>query len=129
MRNASILLLSTLVFCTAADAQPGEGRGRRDREDSVSVDVSVSFGRDAEIEILTYFRDHPYEPVGLPPGVARNLARGKPLPPGIAKRYPPRELLRRLPDYPGCEVVIVDDDVLLVAAATGIILDVVSGAF
>jgi len=42
------------------------------------------------------------------------------LPPGIAKRYLPQDLLVQLPPRPGCRWVVVDNDVVLIAAATGI---------
>ena len=62
----------------------------------------------------------------LPPGIARNLARGKPLPPGIAKRALPPDLLARLPRYPGYDYYLVGSDVVLVAIATGIIVDILT---
>jgi hypothetical protein len=62
---------------------------------------------------------------GLPPGIAKNLARGKALPPGIAKKQLPNDLVRRLPPvHDGYERVIVDGRVLLVEAATQIVHDV-----
>ena len=61
----------------------------------------------------------------LPPGIAKNLARGKPLPPGIAKRGLPDDLLARLPPVrDGHERVIVDGKVVLVEIATQIVRDV-----
>jgi hypothetical protein len=60
----------------------------------------------------------------LPPGIARKIARGGTLPPGIAKRYLPQDLLVQLPPRPGCRWVLVDNDVVLIAAATGIIVDI-----
>jgi Ni/Co efflux regulator RcnB len=63
-------------------------------------------------------------PQGLPPGIAKNLARGKPLPPGIAKRYVPSALLAQLPPRPGYEWLAVDRDILLVVAATEIIVGI-----
>jgi hypothetical protein len=68
-------------------------------------------------------------PQGLPPGIAKNLARGKPLPPGIAKRYLPGNLQGRLPARPGYEWLVVDNDILLVVAATAVIVDVLADAF
>ena len=63
-------------------------------------------------------------PKSLPPGIAKNLERGKPLPPGIAKQVLPGELVDRLPRPPrGYERVIVDGKVLLVEVATQIIRD------
>jgi hypothetical protein len=62
----------------------------------------------------------------LPPGVAKKLARGGTLPPGIAKRYLPQDLLVQLPPRPGYQWVVVDNDVVLIAAATGLIVDVLA---
>jgi Ni/Co efflux regulator RcnB len=64
----------------------------------------------------------------LPPGIARNLARGKPLPPGIAKQVLPDDLLARLPPpRDGHERVIIDGKVVLVEAATQVVRDVITG--
>ena len=65
------------------------------------------------------------KPKGLPPGIAKNLARGKPLPPGIAKRALPQGLISLLPPPPhGYERIIVDGKVLLVEVATRVIHDI-----
>ena len=62
---------------------------------------------------------------GLPPGIAKNLARGKPLPPGIAKSYLPSHVIADLPRLPsGLDYVIVAGKLLLVEAATAAIRDV-----
>jgi hypothetical protein len=62
---------------------------------------------------------------GLPPGIARNLERGKPLPPGIAKQYLPPELTVTLPRLEnGLEYVIVAGKLLVVEIATQIVRDV-----
>ncbi len=62
---------------------------------------------------------------GLPKSMAKRLARGKPLPPGIAKRYLPDSLRHLLPAPPkGYERVIVDGKILLVEIATRVIHDI-----
>ncbi|MBE9554230.1 MAG: RcnB family protein [Proteobacteria bacterium] len=62
---------------------------------------------------------------GIPPGLAK---KGGALPPGIAKRQLPNNLLSQLPPPPrGYERVIVDNDVLLVNIATQIVHDVLTG--
>jgi hypothetical protein len=62
---------------------------------------------------------------GLPPGIAKNLERGKPLPPGIAKQYLPTDLIRRLPPLDrGLEYVVVAGKLLLVEAATQVVRQV-----
>jgi len=59
---------------------------------------------------------------GIPPGLAK---KGGALPPGIAKRQLPNNLLAQLPPAPrGYERVIVDKDVLLVHIATQVVHDV-----
>lgn len=59
---------------------------------------------------------------GIPPGLAR---KGGALPPGIAKRQLPNNLIAQLPPPPaGYERVIVDKDVLLVNIATQVVHDV-----
>ncbi|MFG0925892.1 anti-virulence regulator CigR family protein [Pseudomonas sp. CJQ_8] len=64
----------------------------------------------------------------LPTGIQKNLARGKPLPPGIAKKLDGR-LLGQLPHYDGYEWMQAGADLILVAVATGIIYEVLNGAF
>ena len=61
---------------------------------------------------------------GIPPGLAR---KGGALPPGIAKRQLPSNLISQLPPPPqGFERVIVDKDILLVNIATQVVHDVIS---
>jgi hypothetical protein len=61
----------------------------------------------------------------LPPGLQRQLQRNGKLPPGLAKRDLPNDLETRLPPVKdGCERVIAGPDVVLIHAATGIVLDI-----
>jgi hypothetical protein len=85
------------------------------------VGISVEFS-DEEVRIIgAWYEEHDSRAghgggkskhKGLPPGIAKNLARGKPLPPGIAKQ--------RLPDG------LVDGKVLLVEIATQVIHDILT---
>ncbi len=62
---------------------------------------------------------------GLPPG----LAKRKRLPPGLAKRALPADLDHNLPAAPeGTERVIIDNNVVLVQKATGLVLDILLDA-
>ena len=70
------------------------------------------------------YRD--YKP--LPPGVAKNLAKGKPLPPGIAKKSVPANLARTLPYHAGREWNIVGNDLVSVVSSTGMVASVIRGA-
>ncbi len=66
----------------------------------------------------------------MPPGIEKNLARGKALPPGIAKQVLPDGLLKRLPPAPhGYERILVSGRVLLVEIATQVIHDVLEDVF
>lgn len=64
----------------------------------------------------------------LPPGIAKNLARGKPLPPGIATRSLPNNLLKGLPKYDGYEWLAAGTDLILINAASRVVADVLTGA-
>ena len=73
-----------------------------------------------------------YEMIGqtaLPPGIRKNLAKGKPLPPGIAKKSAPAAMIAELPQHQGYEWQVVGTDLILVALATGLIYEVLNGAF
>ena len=64
----------------------------------------------------------------LPPGLQKQLTERGTLPPGLAKRDLPDNLRSQLPYRPGEKFYIVDDNVLLVQQATGLVLDVIEGA-
>jgi len=66
---------------------------------------------------------------GLPPGIARNLERGKPLPPGIAKQYLPQDLVVTLPrPTDGLGYVVAAGKLLLIEVATEIVREVLIDA-
>ena len=96
---------------------------------------AVFSDREAAI-ILEYYRGHEsQQPRGgkghksLPPGIAKNLRRGKPWPPGIAKQVLPAGLIDLLPPVPrGFERVVLDGRVLLVEIATQVIHDMLEDA-
>jgi hypothetical protein len=65
----------------------------------------------------------------LPPGLAKQLARNGHLPPGLEYRSLPHDLIVELPPLqPGYVYRIVDDRVLLIRAASNLILDVLTVA-
>ena len=122
--TSSCVLVLLLLFANTAFA--GE----------LGVQVVFSAG---EIEIIgSWYKSHgsshgsshgkgKKKSKGLPPGIAKNLARGKPLPPGIAKQYLPNSLRDVLPPPPkGYERIIVDGKILLVEIATRVVHDILS---
>lgn len=65
----------------------------------------------------------------LPPGIRRNLVRGKPLPPGIARQTVPAPILAVLPRYPGHEWIVCGTDLVLIAVAGAIVADILTDVF
>lgn len=109
------------------DRGDNDGRhGNRKRgyhPDNISLDISIpDLRRLAVNHGLTGYSS-------LPPGIAKNLARGKPLPPGIAKKAVPGAMLRDLPYYPGYEWQIAGNDLVLIAASTALVTAVINGVF
>ena len=99
---------------------------------AADLDVSIRF-RSNEISVIhKFFHDYQVDKKGdkkgskpLPPGIAKNLERGKRLPPGIAKRSLPNDLLVQLPPVAdGYERVVIAGKILLVEIATQVIHDV-----
>lgn len=64
----------------------------------------------------------------LPPGIAKNLARGKPLPPGIATRNLPDKLVKGLPRYEGYQWLAAGADLILINTASKLVADVLTNA-
>ncbi len=85
----------------------------------------ILFGDNERNIISDYFRKNTVATSSLPPGIAKNVARGKPVPPGIAKRGLPNDLMSQLPIRDGWNRFIVGNDILLVDQETGTIADVI----
>lgn len=66
---------------------------------------------------------------GLPPGIARRLAKGKTLPPGIAKSRVPQAMLAGLPSIEGHEWLQLGRDLVLVAVGTAIVVEILNDVF
>lgn len=106
---------------------PGKSdkRVKNSKEVGNDVDARVSFDHARHLALnygLTGYDS-------LPPGIAKNLARGKPLPPGIAKKTVPASMLGQLPSYPGYEWRVVGDDLVLIALSTAIVTSIINGVF
>ena len=114
----------SLLFLVAAPLEvEAQGRGNREREAEARTGITLTV--EAKAQIQQFYGSRPASSVeGLPPGIRRNLERGKALPPGIAKKSAPPELQSRLELTSGFELVEVGLDVFLVEVATSIIHDV-----
>jgi Ni/Co efflux regulator RcnB len=124
---ATVLAAATLAVTSSALAQPPDhrkhqGPGHDARHEKVTVEEAVirAIFR-ADRQLLEPRSD-------LPPGIRKNLARGKPLPPGLAKRFDHR-LEARLPHYPGYEWRQLGRDAVLVAVTTGVVEAILDNIF
>ncbi|EHJ91646.1 anti-virulence regulator CigR family protein [Vreelandella boliviensis] len=125
--------LGALLINSAAFAQPDhapahgvrdKGQQHESNRPRHSHNERVDLPRINERELRQLLRQHNAPRAeSLPPGIQRNLERGKPLPQGIAKRFDGR-LASQLPNYPGYEWERVGADVVLIEAATRIVVDV-----
>ena len=86
----------------------------------------IRFSDKDGVTITKYYSANPFPVSTLPPGIAKNLLRGKPLPPGIAKEFLPSDLVSQLPAYPGYEYLVAGKDVVLVNSTSQIVADVLS---
>ncbi len=83
------------------------------------------FGENDKTVIEQYVREKGIGTKSLPPGIAKNVQRGKPLPPGIAKRGLPSDLEGRLPKLrEGLQRIIVGDDVTIIEEGTRVVVDI-----
>lgn len=135
------LSLSLISSPVLGDPPHGKGKGKNKHVDEAPVAtvpvaatastgvgpvrINVSFDQARRYAMDT--GAHGYKP--LPPGIRKNLARGKPLPPGIAKRYAPAPMVSRLPVHPGHEWRVVGTDLVLVAIATAVVVDILLDVF
>ena len=115
-----LLLALPLLFASALEAE-AQGRGNRGRGASPA---GVTLSVEVTLQIREFYASRPASGAeALPPGIRRQLERGKALPPGIAKKTAPPELQSVLDLPGGYEIVEVGLDVFLVEVATGIIND------
>lgn len=140
----AIALIVVLAFqFDTAHAQRGNNRGKGpvvgQGQSSVSrgQNALAALLSDAERQILTdYFRSNENNlPPGLakrqdlPPGLARQMERNGTLPRGLASGEMPAALLSRLPGRGNQDVAVVGADVILIDAATRVIVDIIRDVF
>jgi Ni/Co efflux regulator RcnB len=143
--------LTALALGTGTFAAPPEGKGKPDKGNDAAVapaskqngngdkggkakddaDWEYRYHNDFnENDFRVFVREQHYSGYdSLPPGIRKNLARGKPLPPGIAKRQVPPEMLRRLPVRAGYEWRAVGTDLVLYSITSGIVDQVLQNVF
>lgn len=141
MIRSTTIRIATVLFAAAlalpcALAAPGKGnKGGADRtrvrvDGAVTASVetrsgttfSVGIDFDGARRLAVQHGYTGYE--SLPRGIQKRLARGKPLPPGIAKRVVPTPMLRELPEHTGHEWRVCGANLVLVAEHSGIVAEV-----
>lgn len=142
--NATVASIAMAIGPCLASADPGNGKGHGQGNSKGQAQQHQGHGnevgglnnayrgvpsvdRSGILSILQAHRSYWSTGPSLPPGIQKNLARGKPLPPGIAKKLDGR-LLGQLPRYDDYEWMQAGVDLILVAVATGIIYEVLNGA-
>jgi len=138
--SKKLILTLTVVFALAnasyADQGNSQGRGRGNggntggnSSSDVKVSVAVIFNDHDRTTFRDYFTTHKIVAQSLPPGIAKNVERGKPLPPGIAKKAIPQDLIVTLGPRAasGMTFSIVGDRV--VALRSGVVVDVLLNVF
>jgi Ni/Co efflux regulator RcnB len=139
---ALTLSISCSLFTSFLYADPPEDKGKKDKVKVEKQEPGKKSDHQEGGTAVVPFDDIRFEDVrriavanhcagyeSLPPGIRKNLARGKALPPGIAKKVVPDPVFRTLPVYPGYEWRVYGTDLVLVSIATDIIEIVVAGVF
>jgi len=125
--------MGLLVSSLGAQGQ-SQGRGRSSggtggtTTPQTTVSATVVF-RSGDVAVFRdYFVAHKITAQPLPPGIAKNLARGKPLPPGIAKKVVPAGLIALGPKLDRDTTLSIFGDVV-VAMKGGVVIDILGGVF
>ena len=137
---AIALVCATLAASTAFADKPDRGRqenhesGRGGRAGNINIQINVD-----DRGMIRDHYDHEFErgrcPPGLakkhngcvPPGQAKRWSRGYPLPRDVIFYELPYNLRGQLHPPPGARYVRVDNDILLLAIGTGMVLDALEG--
>jgi Ni/Co efflux regulator RcnB len=136
-----LIVLALLLAASSLQADPPDNKGKSGKakseqkahDDDIDIDIDLSALVTAGISIgdarklATQHGLTGSKP--LPPGIRKNMARGKPMPPGIQKTRMPDSFLGELPRHKGYEWQQAGSDLVLVAAGSLVISDVLEGVF
>lgn len=103
-------------------SQKGKGHDKGGQQDMVYAGIDQKQAK----KYAKQYKVQGYKP--LPPGIRKNLARGKPIPPGLAYNRLPPDYIARLPRYPGYEWRGYGADLVLVSIVSDVIADVIMDA-
>jgi hypothetical protein len=127
LRSSAAALVLVLVGCTtpAGRSQTTGTVGVQTGPRGTTVSAGITVGQARELAVANRMTGYG----GLPPGIRRNLARGKPLPPGIARRNMTDGMLRGLPVVQGHEWRVAGTDLVLIALGTLLVVEILQDVF
>ena len=140
LHKLPLIVLAFLLAASSLQADPPDNKGKSTKakneqkaDDDFDVDIELSALVTAGIskgdarKLATEYGLTGSKP--LPPGIRKNMARGKPMPPGIQKTRMPDSFLGQLPRHKGYEWQQAGNDLVLVAAGSLVISDILEGVF
>jgi Ni/Co efflux regulator RcnB len=138
-KSMKMLALAAFIAClgtSPVSAKNGNGQGNGNGNGQDKSQKGKSHDKGGQQDLVYAGIDHKqakkyakeykfqgYKP--LPPGIRKNLARGKPIPPGLAYNRLPPDYIARLPRYPGYEWRGYGADLVLVSVVSDVIADVI----
>lgn len=127
----AVTMISSVGFAKNDKAKGNANRNMNKQTESVAKDIVNLINPDVTSREMRRYLDgyNVSTANALPPGIAKNLARGKPLPPGIAKKSFPQSEYNDLPHYDGYEWVRAGTSMILVDAASRVIAKVLERVF
>ena len=113
IKRLGLALLIAITLPVVSEAQSGRGKGK----EAGKSESAKAHARGSDVEIRTireYYSEPSRKLKPLPPGMYKNLGRGKPVPAGIVRTRFPELLEARMPRREGVSWWIAGDQVLLV---------------
>jgi hypothetical protein len=105
--------------------EKGRAAGGDAAKEKAAEEAGEAAREAAARELRGYHSRSGGRPAELPPGIAKNLQRGKPLPAGIQRSKVPEGLASKLPRRPGEEWSLVGDRLVSVDK-TGVVREVIT---
>lgn len=133
----AVAIVVTISSGVLAGQGNSQGRGKSggnssDNKGNGGTDVTISvslFTANDRTTFRDYFSKHKIVPEALPPGIAKNVARGKPLPPGIAKKALPADLVHSLGSRAAAGITFSIVGNRVVAVRAGQVIDLLDSVF
>jgi hypothetical protein len=126
-----LLVTSAILALALSESSLGQGRGNAGNDPGSRAFEQSAIQVNLDLESARHIVES-YGLTGrksLPPGIVRNIGRGKPLPPGLQLQRVPDIMLRELPVINGFEWNIAGEDLLLISVTTMLVEEVFREVF